>query len=123
MTWLLCSKFPFQSQFIVQILNYFVIFLLSRTAQGLCKYIQEQYPEKSTWAERGIVIGYDGRYHSKRFAELTAIVFSSNNFRVHLYKRYVATPIIPYSITKLQCLAGVQVTASHNPKDDNGYKV
>lgn len=94
-----------------------------RTAQGLCEYIKEQCPDKSEWAKRGIVIGYDARHHSKRFAELTAIVFLANNFRVHLYRLFVATPIVPYTIIKLQCLAGVQVTASHNPKDDNGYKV
>lgn len=77
----------------------------------------------SDWSKRGIVFGYDARYNSQRFAELSAIVFVKNNFRVYLYKRVVATPLVPYAITKLNCLAGVQVTASHNPKQDNGYKV
>ncbi|XP_034475819.1 phosphoglucomutase-2 [Drosophila innubila] len=94
-----------------------------QTAQGLCEYIKEQFPDKSSWSERGVVFGYDARYNSQRFAELSAIVFVQNNFRVHLYKRFVATPLVPYAITKLNCLAGVQVTASHNPKQDNGYKV
>ncbi|KAM8712975.1 hypothetical protein ACLKA7_013318 [Drosophila subpalustris] len=94
-----------------------------QTAQGLCEYIKEQNPDKSTWSERCIVFGFDARHNSKRFAELSAIVFLKNNFRVYLYKPYVATPLVPYAITKLNCLAGVQVTASHNPKQDNGYKV
>lgn len=94
-----------------------------QTAQGLCEYMKEQYPDKSLWSKRGIVFGYDARYNSKRFAELSAVVFVKNGFRVFLYTCYVATPLVPFAITKLQCLAGVQVTASHNPKQDNGYKV
>ncbi|ALC41341.1 Pgm, partial [Drosophila busckii] len=62
-----------------------------------------------------VVIGYDGRHHSKRFAELAATVFLSNQFRVHLFGRTVATPFIPFAVKKLNCLAGVMVTASHNP--------
>ncbi|KAH8416179.1 hypothetical protein KR222_010112, partial [Zaprionus bogoriensis] len=94
-----------------------------QTAQGLCEYIKAQHPDEQAWQQRGIVIGYDARHRSKRFAELTAIVFTQNNFRVLLYKVFVATPIVPYTILKQHCLAGVQVTASHNPKQDNGYKV
>ncbi|XP_017027378.1 phosphopentomutase [Drosophila kikkawai] len=94
-----------------------------QTAQGLCEYIKEQYPNREDWTERGVVFGYDGRYNSHRFAELSAIVFLNNDFKVWLYKRYVPTPMVPYAIVRLQCLAGVMVTASHNPKEDNGYKV
>ncbi|EDW01163.1 GH21282 [Drosophila grimshawi] len=94
-----------------------------QTAQGLCEYLKNQYPDKSTWSGRGIVIGYDARHNSKRFAELSAAVFLCGKFRVYLFKQFAATPIVPYTIKKLNCLAGVQVTASHNPKQDNGYKV
>ncbi|KAH8418393.1 hypothetical protein KR222_008473 [Zaprionus bogoriensis] len=94
-----------------------------QTAQGLCAYIKEQVPEESEWTDRGIVIGFDGRYNSYRFAELTAIVFLSSNFRVYMYNKTVATPLVPFAILRLNCLAGVMVTASHNPKQDNGYKV
>ncbi|KAH8355087.1 hypothetical protein KR093_005377 [Drosophila rubida] len=97
--------------------------VIIQSSQGLCAYLKEQYPEESMWTDRGIVIGFDGRYNSQRFAELTAIVFLSSNFRVYLYKCYVPTPIVPYSIVRLNCLAGVMVTASHNPKQDNGYKI
>ncbi|KAH8252906.1 hypothetical protein KR032_002633 [Drosophila birchii] len=94
-----------------------------QTAQGLCEYIKTQYPNRDDWGERGVVFGYDGRYNSQRFAELSAIVFLNNDFKVYQYRRYVATPLVSYSVIRLQCLAGVMVTASHNPKEDNGYKV
>ncbi|XP_030372628.1 glucose 1,6-bisphosphate synthase [Scaptodrosophila lebanonensis] len=94
-----------------------------QSAQGLCAYIKEQVPEESEWGDKGIVIGYDGRHNSKRYAELTAIIFLNNKFRVQLYTRFVATPLVPFTILRLKCLAGVMVTASHNPKEDNGYKV
>lgn len=94
-----------------------------RTAQGVCAYIKEQYPDEASWAEQGVVVGYDGRYNSQRFAELTAIVFLSQNFRVYLFRRIVPTPFVPYTVQRLSCLGGVMVTASHNPKQDNGYKV
>ncbi|EDW08159.1 glucose 1,6-bisphosphate synthase [Drosophila mojavensis] len=93
-----------------------------QTAQGICEYLKKQFPEKS-WSEQGIVFGYDARHNSKRFAQLSALVFLENGFRVYLYTCFVATPIVPFSIKKLKCLAGVQVTASHNRKEDNGYKV
>ncbi|XP_034109020.1 phosphopentomutase-like [Drosophila albomicans] len=94
-----------------------------QTAQGLCAYLKEQFPDKKKWCKQGIVIGYDSRHNSKRFAELTAVVFLTNEFRVNLFQRFVATPFVPYTILRYNCLAGVMVTASHNPKQDNGYKV
>ncbi|XP_017835874.1 glucose 1,6-bisphosphate synthase [Drosophila busckii] len=97
--------------------------IVVQTAQGLMTYLKDQYPEPATWADQGIVVGFDARYNSQRFAELTAIVFLNNGFRVFLFRRYVATPFVPYTVTRLNCLAGVMVTASHNPKQDNGYKV
>ncbi|XP_017835817.1 phosphoglucomutase-2 [Drosophila busckii] len=90
-----------------------------QTSQGLCAYIKQQCEQN----ERSVVIGYDGRHHSKRFAELAATVFLSNQFRVHLFGRTVATPFIPFAVKKLNCLAGVMVTASHNPKQYNGFKL
>ncbi|XP_064536177.1 phosphopentomutase-like isoform X1 [Drosophila montana] len=94
-----------------------------QTAQGLCAYLKKQYPDESSWSDQGLVIGYDSRHNSKRFAELSSVVFLNNNFRVYLFNRYVATPFVPFTILRLGCLAGVMVTASHNPKQDNGYKV
>ncbi|XP_013104900.1 phosphopentomutase [Stomoxys calcitrans] len=95
--------------------------VIVQTAQGLCEYIKKQYkPEEY---QRGVVFGYDGRYNSKRFAELSSTIFVQNGIRVFLYGRMVATPFVPFAISQKKCLAGVMVTASHNPKEDNGYKV
>ncbi|CAD7013308.1 unnamed protein product [Ceratitis capitata] len=96
--------------------------VIAQTAQGLSKYMAELFSENER-KNRGIVFGYDGRHNSKRFAELSANVFLRAGYKVYLYKRLVATPLIPYTIRHFNCLGGVMVTASHNPKDDNGYKV
>lgn len=93
-----------------------------QSAQGLCQYILECYPSQED-RKRGVVLGFDGRYNSKRFAELSACVFLAEGIPVWLYSRTVATPLVPFAVMELQCLVGVMVTASHNPKEDNGYKV
>lgn len=62
-------------------------------------------------------------YFIYRFAELTATVFLTANIRVNLFSDVIPTPFIPFGIKLLKAAAGVMVTASHNPKDDNGYKV
>lgn len=63
------------------------------------------------------------RLNFGRFAELTAAVFLNNNIKVYLYSKLCPTPFIPYGVLKYKCAVGVMVTASHNPKEDNGYKV
>jgi phosphoglucomutase/phosphopentomutase len=80
-------------------------------------------------AARGVVIGWDHRaaasfgLSSRRFALLTAAVALERGVRVFLYGELVATPLVPFAVTRLGAAAGVMVTASHNPKQDNGYKV
>lgn len=95
--------------------------VIVQTAQGLCEYIKRSYSTDEY--KRGIVFGYDGRYNSKRFAELSATIFIQSGIKVFLYSRMVPTPFVPFTILQKKCLAGVMVTASHNPKEDNGYKV
>ncbi|KAL5293439.1 PGM2 family protein [Megaselia abdita] len=95
--------------------------VIVQTAQGLCDYIKSVFPP--TDFERGVVFGFDGRYNSKRFAELSTTVFLNNKIKVYLYSKTVPTPFVPFAIMQKNCLAGVMVTASHNPKEDNGYKV
>lgn len=58
-----------------------------------------------------------------RFARLSACVFLNHGIPVLLYSELVATPFVPFAITEKKCIAGIMVTASHNPKEDNGYKV
>ncbi|XP_059619954.1 phosphopentomutase [Phlebotomus argentipes] len=93
-----------------------------QTAQGLLKHIQECYPAPEQ-QRRGVVFGFDGRHQSRRFAEISASIFLRANIPVFLYGKTVATPMVPFAVLEKQCLAGVMVTASHNPKNDNGYKV
>ncbi|KAF4685951.1 Phosphoglucomutase-2 [Perkinsus olseni] len=94
-----------------------------QATQGLCVYLLDKYGEKAL-REQGVVIGYDGRHNSRKFAHVTAAVFLSKDTKVYLFdKSTTCTPFTPYLVKRNDCLCGVQVTASHNPKEDNGYKV
>ncbi|KAI8983747.1 hypothetical protein BDB01DRAFT_843111 [Pilobolus umbonatus] len=91
-----------------------------QASQGLAVYIENTVTDAKT---RGVVIGHDHRHHSLDFARLTAYAFIQRGFKVWYYKDLVHTPLVPYTIKKLNAAGGVMITASHNPKDDNGYKV
>ncbi|KAL6077659.1 Phosphoglucomutase [Balamuthia mandrillaris] len=93
-----------------------------QASQGLCKYLEQVEGEELK--TKGVVVGRDHRHNSKLFAELTAAAFLSRGVRVYLFDQgVVATPFVPYAVTLKGACAGIMVTASHNPKDDNGYKV
>lgn len=91
-----------------------------QASQGLCMYVLEQIHSAQ---EMGIVIGFDHRYNSERFAKLTAAVFLQKGVKVYLYRQLVHTPMVPFGIHNLKAACGVMITASHNPKQDNGFKV
>ncbi|KAJ3069633.1 Phosphoglucomutase-3 [Podochytrium sp. JEL0797] len=91
-----------------------------QASQGLASYIARTVPNAK---ERGFVVGHDHRHNSETFARLTAAVFLEYGFKVYFYKGLVHTPMVPFAITHLNLSGGVMVTASHNPKQDNGYKV
>ncbi|KAL6110055.1 pgm2 [Pungitius sinensis] len=97
-----------------------------QTTQGFCCYLEESFAD---FKDRGVVIGYDARAHppsggsSKRFASLAAAVFVSRGVPVHLFSDITPTPFVPFAVLHLGLCAGIMVTASHNPKQDNGYKV
>ncbi|KAG2493579.1 hypothetical protein HYH03_008098 [Edaphochlamys debaryana] len=95
--------------------------VVRQTAQGLCRYLQQAAPEHL--GRGGIVVGYDGRHGSHEFAHITAAVFASQGVRVALFRRLVPTPFVAAGVAELGAAAGVMVTASHNPKEYNGYKV
>ncbi|KAI6214601.1 Phosphoglucomutase-2 [Aphelenchoides besseyi] len=97
-------------------LNHLTIIQLSH---GLAKYLQEVHkkPEKLS-----IVIGYDGRHRSAEFAKDAASVFIRNGINVKLFTKVVPTPVVSFATPFLKCDAGLMITASHNPKQDNGYK-
>ncbi|MBU6347875.1 MAG: phospho-sugar mutase [Actinomycetales bacterium] len=89
-----------------------------KAAAGLGNYLLRQ-----GFAGEPIVIGFDGRHKSDIFARDSAQVFSGLGFSVYLFDSVAPTPLLAYSIRKLNACAGVMVTASHNPAADNGYKV
>ncbi|XP_076658220.1 phosphoglucomutase 2 isoform X2 [Halictus rubicundus] len=94
--------------------------VIVQTGQGLSNYLLNFVANSPV---KGVIIGYDGRHCSKRFAELTATIFVAKSIKVYLFSKVVPTPFIPYGVLKYKCAAGIMVTASHNPKNDNGYKV
>lgn len=93
-----------------------------QTAQGLLQYLQQKFSAEAL-RERGVVIGFDGRYDSDTYARLTARVMKEGGVRSYGFQRVVPTPFVPFSVLHYRCVAGVMVTASHNPKEYNGYKV
>ena len=92
-----------------------------QTSQGLAQYLLEE--ERVSAAMAGVVIGYDARHNSKNYAELAAAAFIAKGISVLWYEDMVHTPMVPFAVKQLHAAAGVMVTASHNPKHDNGYKV
>ncbi|CAG8756877.1 28294_t:CDS:2 [Dentiscutata erythropus] len=87
---------------------------------GLCMYLLDTIPNAIV---KGVVIGHDHRHNSETFARLSAAVFLSKGFKVYFYRELVHTPLVPYGVKKLKAACGIMITASHNPKQDNGYKV
>ena len=90
-----------------------------QTTQGLLRYLQAQTGREKV----SLAVGYDARHNSKRWGALVAAVSHAAGCTCHLYDGIVPTPLVPYAMTSLGCDAGVMITASHNPKQDNGYKV
>ena len=93
-----------------------------QATQGLLRYIQASFKHEKE--PLSVVIGFDARHQSHEFARLAAALFLHEQFRVYLYDSItVPTPLISFSVQKLKCQAGIVITASHNPKEANGYKV
>ena len=96
------------------------LLVIQQTAAGLGHYVLSQIENA---AERGVVIGYDGRPDSKRFAQMSAQVLMQLGIKAYLTDRVCPTPLVAFGVTHLNAVAGVVVTASHNPPEYNGFKV
>lgn len=96
------------------------IYTIRTVTQGLANYLKT-FP-KEFWS-KGVVICHDCRIHSRDFAEETAMVLAGNNIPVHITKELRPTPFCSFAIRHYSAAAGVNITASHNPKEYNGYKV
>ena len=95
------------------------IYTVGSATQGLANYLKDTFRDLP---QISVAVGYDVRNNSRKFAELTAAVFSANGIKVYLFDGPCPTPKVSYAIRKLGCQSGVMVTASHNPREYNGYK-
>jgi len=93
-------------------------YTVGAATQGLANYLKKSLPNK----EISVAIAYDCRNNSALFAQVTADVFSANGIYVHLFPELRPTPLLSFAIRHLKCDSGVVITASHNPKEYNGYK-
>ena len=96
------------------------IYTVRKASQGVADFVrQAAFPE----GVEGIAIAYDSRRMSQEFAREAACVFAANGITAHLFKVLMPTPVLSFTVRHLKCAAGIVVTASHNPKEYNGYKV
>ncbi len=93
-------------------------YTIGKATQGLANYLKKQFPDQ----EIKVAVSYDSRNNSQEFGHLVADVFSANGFQVYLFKELRPTPILSFAVRHFKCQGGVMLTASHNPKEYNGYK-
>ncbi|WP_156307581.1 phospho-sugar mutase [Sphingobacterium endophyticum] len=93
-------------------------YTIGKATQGLANYLIKQFPNQ----EIKVAVSYDSRNNSQSFGHLVADVFSANGFQVYLFKELRPTPMLSFAVRYFNCQGGVMLTASHNPKEYNGYK-
>ena len=93
-------------------------YTVTKATQGLANYIVKQGGQ-----ERGVAIAYDCRIMSKEFSEETALCLNANGIKTYRFEDLRPTPELSYAVRELGCIAGIVITASHNPPEYNGYKV
>ncbi len=100
--------------------NMMNVYTVKRATQGLAEFIKTKGAQAM---ERGVAISYDTRLKSDEFARAAAEVLAANNIYAHLYPMEHPVPMLSFAVRELNAFAGIMVTASHNPKQYNGYKV
>ncbi|MBQ3126297.1 MAG: phospho-sugar mutase, partial [Clostridia bacterium] len=93
------------------------VYTVAHATQGLAALVLRE-----NCAERGVVIAYDSRNNSRLFAETSACVLAANGIKTYLFDDIRPTPELSFAVRELGCIAGINITASHNPKEYNGYK-
>ncbi|MBU5456187.1 phospho-sugar mutase [Caproiciproducens sp. MSJ-32] len=93
------------------------IYTVSKATQGFANYLNKNFDNPS------VAIAYDSRNMSKEFSKAAALTLAANNIKVYLYESLRPTPMLSFAVRHLKCNGGIVVTASHNPKEYNGYKV
>ncbi len=94
-------------------------YTVGMATQGFSNYLKMNFPEKEPIS---VVIAHDSRNNSRYFSEITANIFSANGIKVYLFDDLRPTPELSFAIRHLKCQGGIMITASHNPKEYNGYK-
>lgn len=94
-------------------------YVVGMATQGLANYLKKAFADRK---DISVVVGHDCRNNSRLFAEIVAGIFSANGIRAYLFESLRPTPEISFAIRQLGCQSGVNITASHNPKEYNGYK-
>ena len=95
------------------------IYTVGAATQGFANYLKKQFASDS---QISVVIGHDCRNNSRKFAEISADILSANGIKVYLFDALRPTPEVSFAIRELKANAGINITASHNPKEYNGYK-
>ncbi len=93
------------------------IYTVAKATQGFANYLNDSFKNPS------VAIAYDSRNMSKEFAKAAALTLCANDIKVYLYENLRPTPVLSFSVRELKCKGGIVITASHNPKIYNGYKV
>ena len=96
------------------------VYTIKRASIGFAKYLLEKYPNA---ASEGVVISHDNRHMSREFTLLTAKVLSEHGIKAYIFDSLRPTPELSYAVRYMKACGGVMITASHNPKEHNGYKV
>ncbi len=95
------------------------IYTVGAATQGLSNYLNKCFADRD---EISVVVGYDCRNNSDKFARISADIFSANGIKVYLFDALRPTPEVSFAIRHLGCQSGINITASHNPREYNGYK-
>lgn len=96
------------------------IYTVGKATQALADVIKDYGKEA---CERGVVIAYDVRNYSKEFSKISSSILAENGIKVYLFEDIRPTPMLSFALRYLNCISGIVITASHNPKEYNGYKV